>query len=256
MSKPLILYQNVLTETNVTASSSEAGFPAAAVASPFTYPADSWAFFADDEVTLDIDAGAPVAADSVGLLCYNLTDSDIVFQYSDDGVSYTDLHAFAANRDGAYFFHDSVTHTHRYWRLSFRSFSADIGAEVQVPVVYIGEALQFEYCIMKKHAPLPYNRNTEYLTNESGTGQYLGRSVIRLNYETSVSFNLMSAAWVRQYFQPFVEHCQEGGAYFFAWNYGTYPDEVGYVWTEQDIGVDYTGDRDKMASSWNMRGLV
>ena len=82
----------------------------------------------------------------------------------------------------------------------------------------------------------------------------MGRSIIRRNHESSVSFDMMTGPWVRSTFQPFVRHARTK-PYFFAWNPTTYPDEVNYVWTDEDIGVEYTGDRNRMSASWKMRGL-
>ena len=107
---------------------------------------------------------------------------------------------------------------------------------------------------MKSHAPIPYNRVTQYTTNESGTGQFLGRSIVRQNQATDVEFSMITAPWARDQMQDFVRHAQKK-PFYFAWNPADYPDEVGYVWTDEDIGVEYTGDGSLMTASWRMKGI-
>ena len=248
MSKPIVLFNSIVTELNVTASHTETGYPASAVATPFTY--DFWRKPAAAVAFLDIDAGEDVTADSLGWLGSHGATPVYSLESSDNGADYIEVvpQAFAIEGANVALF-DAVTA--RYWRLNIGS---TLNA-YDVRNVMIGQSLEFERCIMKSHAPLPYNRVTRYTTNESGTGQFLGRSIIRQHQSTEVQMEMMSAPWSRDQFQGFVRHAEKK-PFYFSWNPDKYPDEAGYVWTDEDIGISYTGDAALMTASWNMKGVA
>jgi hypothetical protein len=84
--------------------------------------------------------------------------------------------------------------------------------------------------------------DSEYRTNESDTGLFLGRSIKRQNYPGSISLDLMDPDWVRQTWIPFTEHAKLK-PFFFVWSGGYYPDEVVFAWTDGDINPpNYSGE--------------
>lgn len=255
MSEPVVIYESIITQQNVTASAEMAGFPIESIVTPMTDTSDSWRFVLDDIVTVDIDAERPVPVSAVGMVCFGIVGSYVNVQYSDDGDQYIDFLALYVARDGS--FMDSVDDAieARYWRIEFEPVNGAIGLVARVPRIMLGEHLKFERCVMRSHKPIVLNRTTEYQTSESGTGQYLGRSIKRQNFATDVSFPYISSSWARVKFQPFVVAARQG-PYFFSWNPERYPQEAAYVWTDEDIGIDYTGELNYMSSSWSMRGLA
>lgn len=267
--KPIILYENVISGTGVSVSGSGggvselAGFPAVNAFSPFTYPADSWMIERGTstgliEIVLN-DSVVSDPFDSIGFIVSGTAGDTMSLELRFEPTigSPVVIDTITIDRDGCYFsqFTERTSSLGFYYiEISGIDPENSDSTPIIFPVIMIGKAMQFEKCIRNRYAPIDYNRKTEFLTNESGTGQYMGRSIIRRNHESTVSFDLMTAAWVRSTFQPFVRHARTK-PYFFIWNPTTYPDEVNYVWTDEDIGVEYTGDRDRMSASWGMRGL-
>lgn len=272
--KPVILYDQVAVaippapvdpiEAQFTGGiTALAGFPLENAFSPFTYPADS--FMVERGTTTgsvliylngDIDSSD---FDALAFVINGLEGDSVTVDLSyfpTGGGSETILKSQSVSRDGCHLMTFTKPAGPNFWRITFSGIAAaqSDSTPISIPVIMVGKLMQFEKCIRNRYAPLDYNRKTEFLTNESGTGQYIGRSIIRRNHESTVSFDLMTAPWVRSTFQPFVRHARTK-PYFFAWNPTTYPDEVNYVWTDEDIGVEYTGDRNRMSASWSMRGL-
>lgn len=244
---PAILYRSVITALNVTGTTSNTGFPASSVANPLTY--DWWAFDLVADVSLTVDAGAPVDIDALGVVVKDFTGEFLLESSADNS---TWIQRAAGIGSGHHLILLSAAITARYWRITFVADSDNIGSTVRVPVVYLGEALRFEKCVRGQYAPLVMNRKTQYFDNDSGTGQFIGRSIVRQNLDGSVSFERMTAPWVRQHFQPFVEAARER-PYFFSWNPEMYPEESVFVRTDEDIGTSYNGDRNLMSASWSMR---
>lgn len=268
MGKPIVLYENVAIFDSATALSSAktvAGFPAENSLSPFTYPADAWMIERGSSATIPIGMHiyftSESSFDSVAIVISGIEEGETPYIRVSTGIggSFRIIFGQAISSNGVHVFRfdeETPSSSSTIYDLSLGDFlEASSDSEyIVVSNITVGKSMEFEKCIMKSYAPLDYNRATEFMTNESGTGQFMGRSIVRRNHESSVSFDLMSAAWVRSTFQPFVRHARTK-PYFFAWNYDDYPNEVNYVWTDEDIGVSYTGDRDKMSASWKMRGL-
>lgn len=264
MGKPIILWNNYLNPN--TAFTVEDGFehilpdfPANNIGSTFTYPADRMMFEHDtssDGIVRIRTGNIGTGVKAFGIVAFNFASTEVTLRGSfvEDGT-YEDLGTITLDYKSCYMIRLSETSNHGYYEIEFDSSSIDFAKILQVAYVHIGDMLEFEKCIMKSYAPIDYNRVTEFLTNESGTGQFMGRSIVRRNHESSVSFELMSSTWVRSKFQPFVNIWSRTRPYFFAWNYDDYPNEVNFVWTDEDIGVSYTGDRNMMSASWKMRGF-
>lgn len=270
MGVPVVLYESVVDDTTTALRATTGGVTVAAgsdarnIFSPFTYPADSLIIqrgTSTGTISIQFNATADFSAigfviqgikDDAGAevrvlrrLTNTLTSTIAIIDVDRDGV-------FLATFDSQEFDYPDLDY-YIVQLIGIDEESSD-SENIVWSVATIGNLMSFEKCIMRSYAPLDYNRSTEFLTNESGTGQYMGRSIVRRNYQSSVSFDLMSAPWVRSTFQPFVRHARTK-PYFFAWNKDTYPNEVNYVWTDDDIGATYTGDRNMMSASWEMRGI-
>lgn len=122
-------------------------------------------------------------------------------------------------------------------------------------VVSAGVALQMQRPIYKGHEPGTLSRVTEYQSTESEGGQWLGRNVIRQGLKTAYNWRNLSAAWLRQYFDPFVDAARSS-PFFIAWNPLEFPREVVYAWTTGDVAPSNAGPRDLMSATVNVRGAV
>lgn len=124
----------------------------------------------------------------------------------------------------------------------------------RIAVVYAGKVLAMQRCIYGGHAPITMSRQTQLKQPMSRGGQFLGQSFRRLGVSTMADFQHLTAPWVRANFDPFIKAARKR-PYFFAWRPQSYPTEVGYVWTPDDIAPSNTGQRDHMQVSWKMQGI-
>lgn len=245
---PVILYKNVITQVNVTASDADPGYPASAAASPFTY---EWWQFTGGSTTLDIDCGVVVPVNAMGILALGLM-GNVVISSSADGITFTARGSQTINKDGVVMTLLPSVVVARYWRVTITATGAGVGGTVRIPVIYLGETLQFERCTRGSYTPVVMGRQTDYTDNVSGNGQFLGRSIVRNNLSSQYNIERMTSQWNRQFFQPFVESAREL-PYFFSWWHEKYPQEAVFVRTDEDITTKYTGDRNFMSAQWTMR---
>jgi len=122
-------------------------------------------------------------------------------------------------------------------------------------VVYLGKTLEIERRIYGGHTPITLSKKTTIKPNKSEGGQWLGRSIVREGAGTDIALKNLTAAWVREYFQPFMEEARSY-PFFWAWRPGDYPEEIGYVWTNSDIVPSNQGQADLMQVSFSVDGYI
>lgn len=241
-------WHTILRDAVLTASSAAPGFPVSSLANPLTY--DRW-LPSSLPATVTIDTGAAVAADYLGIAAHLLRDglNAVTLAYLDEAPGvWTEIATGQPEDNGALLFLFPEVFARR-WRLTFQ------GATPQpVGVVYLGRALAMQRPIYQGHTPLTLSGDTVIRPQRSERGQFLGRSIVRGGFKTGVAWSNLTAAWVRGSFAPFIESARKY-PFFFAWRPGSFPREVGYVWTPGDIAPTNSGPRDLMSVDMEIEGL-
>ena len=243
-------WQTVLPDAVVTASSESAGFPVSSLKNPLTY--DRW-LPASLPATVTIDAGAAVPVDYLGVAAHLLRDGQnaVTLEYLDEASppgTWIEVAAEVPADNGTVMLLFPEVFA-RWWRLTFAGASAQ-----PVGVVFLGKALAMQRPFYQGHTPLTLSGDTVIRPTRSERGQFLGRSIIRGGFRTGVSWSNLTAAWVRSDLEPFIEAARTS-PFFFAWRPASFPREVGYVWTSQDIAPSNAGPRDRMAVDFDIEGL-
>lgn len=241
-------YKTICTAANVTASSQAAGFPAEDAVNIFTN--EFWMPTALP-ATWTVDAGYGADTDYIGIAAHTLGTSScgLTIEYSTDNSTWTELNSFlpADNRPIMLLY---GTVTARWWRFTLTGSTIP-----RIGVIYIGESLQMQRPIYGGHSPLTLNRQTTIYNQISEAGQFTARSIIRQGNGATFDWKHLTADWYRQYFDPFVLAARTL-PFFIAWRPGTFPEEVGYVWTSQDISPSNMGVRDLMSVSMSVVGVT
>lgn len=245
MSAPKVLFENYISDTNVEVDSYVSPHDIYGAVNTLSY--EYWEFDTDD-ATIDIEYTGTV--NCFGIVIQDLLNCTITVYYSSDDIIYTQAVTKNFIRNGAHMISfDDVWGN--YFRIVIEKAVSSNGI---VKNIMLGEYLEFERCLMRNHAPIPFNRNTDFISNQSGTGRFLGRSSRGVGNSNSFDFQMLTSSWGRNQFQTFVESCQNK-AYYIAWNDELYPDESAFGWTDEDIPLSYTGDASLMETRWTMRAL-
>lgn len=236
-------YDSFVSESTVTGTSQFLGFPPDAVKIQTTW--ERWRPLGTAGEYLTIDAGASRSADYFGIAAHSLGSSGAVVRlsYSLTGASYTQIQqiSVSGNEPVMLIFPEI---TARYWRITVVSSVSP----PTVGVVYLGKVLAMQRPIYGGHSPINLSRQTVVRPTESEKGQWLGRSITRYGLQTSYNWNNLSAAWYRANFDPFVSAARFR-PFFIAWRPASYPDEVAFGWTGDDIQPSNSGTRDLMSVS-------
>lgn len=266
-------YENGLTlsdNATATATNSEAGYDIVDTLNTFTF--DFWKP-SSLPVTITYDAGKNITADYLGLAAHNLSNCTLTLSYSLDTSVYTEAAKFIIeNNNDLMLLFDEVQG--RYFQLlieeggilptfesAFESATSeyyetlygDNTGGASLGVTYIGKALAMQRMIYGGHTPGTLADETDFNTNKSEAGQWLGRSVVRRGYGNTFDFQNLTASWYRQNFDPFTESAKYK-PFFVAWRPLNYANENLYAWTEGDIVPSNQGVNDFLSVSMSVKG--
>jgi len=105
-----------------------------------------------------------------------------------------------------------------------------IGEGIRVSILYVGQALEFERKFYQGHTPIRFSEENTLLVKSQGGGQFLGNRVDRRSASTTVSIKNLLPYFVRIKLEPFRQHYNNGGRFFFSWRPDKYPDEAVFAY--------------------------
>lgn len=220
---PIVGWHNLIGPSTVSASSEEAAYPAINLANPATHLKWMATSSADQTLTLTPDSVVPEMIDYVAIVRHNLSTAQSTIKIQQDGEDLINPVILPA---------DEAT----IFRLPETAFSEiefimeDNAAAPYVAVIYVGRLLYLQRRIYVGHTPIVYGRQVKVDNVRSESGNFLGRVVLSETFDTTINLSNLEPEWYREYMEPFVVASIER-PFFFGWRPGTYPREVGFVYT-------------------------
>lgn len=120
------------------------------------------------------------------------------------------------------------------------------GGTPSIGNVSFGRRVQLPHGVHVGFSPPNLNRENEIINATSEGGAFIGRSVIRKGSNIDLSLRALAPAWVRNTWEPFVDHA-EMFPFFFGWDVTGYPWESALCWSESIESARY--DEPKMMSA-------
>lgn len=254
---PLIGYRNLVTGSNVTATSEDPDHPASNVANPST--ALRWQGLGGSPVE---DEYLTFALDSVDLVDYlavarhNFYSAQIavsveVLDQSTSPESWDEIVSpVIPPNDGPLLF--------RFTPQGITSIRLRMQPGDAVPraaVVYSGALLVLQRRIYVGHTPVNYGTQLSVVNHRSIGGDFLGRIVLSEKTGTQVQMQDLTPSWYRSQLEPFRVAAKEI-PFFFAWRPSAYPYEVGFVWTTNDPQPQNQLANGMMSFSMDLEGVT
>lgn len=264
-------HDNILESGNFFGSTEQAGFEASALENPFTY--EFWkptAFPA----TITAQLSESKLVNYVGIAGHNLSGCLVEVQYSlDGGSNWENASEFSVLEDKPLMVVFSEIFA-RDWRVrltgysTFPTASLDFAQQVfkaasvsasdtggaRISVLYLGQVLAMDRPIYAGITPPNLSRRTQYRTQISEGGQWLGRSIVRNGVNVNISIQHLPAAWYRNKFDPFAIAARTK-PFFVLWRPYGYADEAAFAFTSSDISPQNMGVRDYLSVSFSATGL-
>ena len=220
----IIGYDNLLTITNVAATSEAVNYPATNLANPST--ASFWRSAVT--TTQYVTVNATGTADYVGLARHNLTAATVSVE-AYDGSTWNEIFAeqvLGSNAPAMLRFTSTAAS-------GFRLKIQNATAAPEIAILYVGELLELQRRIYVGHTPITYGRQTTVQSGQSESGNYLGRVILQERLSTSVQLENLTPNWYRETMEPFVI-AAKSQPFFYSWRPTTYPEEVGFCWLTND----------------------
>jgi len=228
---PLIGYDNIVTTTNIAATTSDADYPVTRLANPETHLEWRATSIATNYITITTSGANNV--EYVGVVGHNwgTGGASVSLEVLDAGFSpptWTQIETPFIPADDAPIM----------WRIdprpeSIRIKIVPVSLIPAAAVVQAGSLLVMQRKIYSRHLPITYGRKLNVSNGRSESGKFLGRIVLGEAHETTASFRLITPEWFRANIPDFLDSAQET-PFFFVWRPDTYPDEVGYCWLTDD----------------------
>lgn len=124
------------------------------------------------------------------------------------------------------------------------------GTPPTIGIIKASRFLKMERPMYGGHSPLDLSRRPILQQNNSGTGEWLGRSRIGSMFATSFAWDYMTADWVRTNWPGFQEAI-EIAPFFIAWRPSSF-DEVGLCYCNEAPIPSNMGVKDYMSVSMNV----
>jgi len=233
---PLLGWHNLVTVDGIAADEQDASYPATNLANPSTALRWQAQTTGDQYITFTVSAGAPI--DYLGIARHNLGSGQVTVSVEiphevNEGEWREVVAEFIpANDQPLVLPFEAVTTSVIRLRLQ-----PDL-AIPRMAVVYVGALLRLPRGLQPGLVPPTWAANDEVVAAQSEAGDYLGAITLQRSLSFSVSVQYLNYDWWRANMPSFIEHARSRKPFFFAWLPATYPDEVGYAWTQSDIRPD------------------
>jgi hypothetical protein len=237
---PIIGYENLVTASNVTATTEDQDYPASNLANPSTsllWRSAAGSPSSPEYITVILDTEEQV--DYLAIARHNFgtgfTPVSVEGLSSADGSPLDWFELVSAQllpNNGPVIFRFTKQSLYAV-RLKIHEAVGSVSLIPELAVMYVGELLSLQRRIYVGHTPFPLAREIQVANHRSVSGAFLGRIVLSSTRKTGVSLQNLTPSWYRLYFDPFLIAAQEI-PFFFAWRPGDYPLEVGYCWLTGD----------------------
>ena len=220
-----INYIDPTTSSITSASSQVTGFEPEGVLNSLTY--ERWKP-ATGVAGLIINTGVSTAANYIAIGSHTLKGLSLTVSISPDNSSWTPIANGVIIDTNKALFYTFGSQSARYIKISTFGFTP-----YTIGVVYAGVYTEMPVDLVDAHNIGTLSRVTEYKTNTSQNGQWLGRSITKQGLKAQFNWKYIPISDYKTTIDPFLKDAREN-PFFIQWRPTGAPDEVMYCWMKQD----------------------
>ncbi|MEW9808601.1 hypothetical protein ABUE31_21635 [Mesorhizobium sp. ZMM04-5] len=233
---PLLGWHNLVTRSGIEADQENESFPATNLANPSTALRWQGESTATQYLTFTVSSADDV--DYVGIARHNLGSGQVTVsvEVSDGGSpeEWTEIiDELIPPSDQPLVLRFEAQPVSRI-RIKFQP-TATIP---RMAVVHVGKLLRLPRGVQPSVVPLTWAVSDDVVSAQSEAGDYLGAIVLHQALATSVQIQWLDYAWWNANMPGFIAHARQSLPFFFAWLPHSFPFEVGYAWSTNDIRPD------------------
>lgn len=258
VNNPRIGWHTLAVAGTLSADSEQADFPALNLANPATYL--QWRAAENIEQSLTISLPTPQAINYVGVYGHNWGSlgTTVRLEYSTDGgvVWLPASPPTIPDLEDRVFFREFTEVVAANFRVRLIPSGDLYDNPPEASVLYIGRVLTIPRRVYVGHEPMTLARSANVSTGFSENGQFLGRVLLSIALESSVSIPNLDPDFVRDELDPFIR-TGIGRPFFWAWRPGRYQEEVTLAWfTREAPKPSNQKENGTMSVAWSMRGVT
>ncbi len=260
---PIIGYRNLVTSTNIAATTEDVDFPAINLANPATHlrwKSGAGSPSSDEYITVTLNSAEQV--NYLGIAVHNFGTGSMPVSVEgtteapggspDPWFELITPHLLPDDGPVIFRFNSQALHS---IRLRIQPSQAAVPVAPYLAVLYVGELLVLQRRLYVGHTPVKFGRHLSIANHRSISGNFLGRIVLGEKTGTTVALKNLTASWYRSYMEPFLIAAKED-PFFFAWRPSSYPNEAGYVWLADDPIPVNQSSNGMMQVSLEVEGVV
>lgn len=227
-----VCYSNLATTVTGTPTSERTGYSAANCYDWYT--TSYWSpTSASGNHRIFWNFGSNKTADYFAIYRHNLgaVGGTVVLEYSSDGATWFTAFTAVSATNNELVIKLFTSQTKRYWRVTFALSSA---TPFYVGVVMFGAKLPLYRGMVAGFTVPRHGRKNDIVNQKTEGGQFVGRVKTSQGARSSINFKHITQAWVRSYWEAFVEHA-ELLPFLFSWNHDTHPQDAVYCVSDGEI---------------------
>lgn len=177
---------------------------------------------------------SPVTANYFAIYRHNLYTVGGTYQLerSSDGVTWSAVSAaLTVTMDNQLKIAEFSSATYAYWRVVFNLTTA---TPFYIGLIMFGQKLPIYRGMVAGFTVPRHGRKNDIVNQKTEGGQFVGRVKTSQGARSSINFKHITQAWVRSYWEAFVEHA-ELLPFLFSWNHDTYPQDAVYCVSDGEI---------------------
>lgn len=227
---PLIGWENLITLSNISATSSLAAYPVTNLANPSTTPRQGWQSDSLSTQYLTVDLFSDNEVGYVGFARHNFGSGQIQVtiegKTGDEGAVFEPLtEPYLPADDKTLFLWFQGTSL-----ISIRAkLEPQASAKPRAAVMSTGAVLEFQNGVSAGTVMLGQGRKRDIYTPITRSGDFLGRLVRGGTRRAQAQFKNVDQDWYREYLDPFLD-ASAGNAFFWCPDPLFRPEEVNYAW--------------------------
>lgn len=226
MSNAFLLYDNVLPgASSITVTSEASGYEKEYLYDGLTW--GHWKPSAAGTVYCTVDLGSAQSMDAWGVVAHDLgtNGASIELQYSATGAwagEEVTVGSAVSPTSTETIMKTFTSVSARYWRWKIISASA----ASQIGQLLLGARLEMQTGLRTGFMPDDLAPRYESRYNMSDEAALLGESVYKKPVTGKMMFTLLTPAWVRANWEPFLRHIEQGGSFLYQPQPDNYPENV------------------------------
>lgn len=224
---PIILYENLLENGNLTASNTASGYDVDNLIDRRSYT--KWKASGVSTQTIEVNLLNAKKVSAIGIYKHNLIGATVTLNCY-IAAQWEEVISFSPSNNKAILRLTDVTRIATHWQIVISS----AVAAPEIGIIMIGNKLEFPFTPTTPYTPSEEGIVVSSLINKNG--HTLGNDISYFHVNTQITFTDLLRSWIETYFEPFYHNYGKKLApFFYAWDLTSAPNHILFATLSPDM---------------------